>query len=736
MQRPIIDLSRNENSESIPSSSLAELCRRVPSLQRYPFRENELAIAAAARCFDISPDRIIFTRGIDDAVDQLIRRYHRRRFFVARPGFDGFVQRLRAHELAYEELFLGEDFRLPQRLPAELDEHAFVFLADPNNPTGQTVGSDGLMALIERGCGCLIDEAYKAFCSRERDCSLLGRHIYRFRSFSKEFSLAGMRLGALLGETADIEDLRDRQVCCPLDAISCEAIRYVADHRDVFAKNVETISRRRDGLCELLTDFGYEVRNCEANFFLLRAVDPSAMTKSLSERGILVRDPGDMGLTDYVRITVGTPEENALLIRELRMHQAAVGKDFASQPVAPDSDSAASRFAPEWSDAEQICGVAWQGYTDLPTNAVLHSDNVVCGQEGQSSNEDGFQRNLERVLAYTRGLAVSLVLQSLIADGVLSAMRRDFSVGGICESKGYRPSVFSAIVRFLITEQIIEEDAKGGHRLSRFGLWIEEHPGWLNLLVGGYRDVLGGVNTILKEGPGAVPSDLKFVGLGSNQISQFDAFPLVRKLINDVNSDPRCVMDLGCGSGFFLVELCRCLPRMIGIGVEQSEESVQDARRLVRRSGLDERITMVQGDVLGQTIDETVDLLLFAFVLQELVSQVGEERFVDWLRRIRASGFSGHILIVEVEGGPIDEATLLSPFGLGYYNPYFLIHGLTRQQLLPTKRWVELFEQAGYRCSAQRVVDPGVDPTGLEVGLAFQHINSAQATRTANFLWS
>jgi 2-ketoarginine methyltransferase len=75
--------------------------------------------------------------------------------------------------------------------------------------------------------------------------------------------------------------------------------------------------------------------------------------------------------------------------------------------------------------------------------------------------------------------------------------------------------------------------------------------------------------------------------------------------------------------------------------------------------------------------------------------------------------------VVEVDYQP-ESDVMRTPYGLGYYNPYFLLHPLTKQTLLPCREWIRLFQRVGLTVESALTADPAIDPTGLEVGFLLQ----------------
>ncbi|MGB5831066.1 MAG: methyltransferase domain-containing protein [Thiohalocapsa sp.] len=332
---------------------------------------------------------------------------------------------------------------------------------------------------------------------------------------------------------------------------------------------------------------------------------------------------------------------------------------------------------------------------------------------------NAFTTNLNRSLDYIKGFSTSFVLQALISDGALDLMKEPFRVEDLSRVKAYRPDLFAAAVKFLVVEDIVALGTEPQtYQLTDFGVWIAEQPGWINLLVGGYQNVFSNLTDVLKNGSNAADRNARMVGLGSFQISLHDALPLAWRLIQEVNKHATRFVDIGCGDGYFVREICRRMPDATAIGVEPSQAS-QNAVGAVEQAGLAGRIEIRHEDGLDFTVPPDTDFVLFAFVLQELLPQIGEARLVEYFQNLRESGFTGAVLAIEVEYDPENQSVLRTPIGRGYYNPYYLLHPLTNQKLMPIQYWKDLFDKAGFRLVAEQVVDPRIDPSGLELGLVF-----------------
>ena len=173
-----------------------------------------------------------------------------------------------------------------------------VFVTTPNNPTGGATSLDDLRRIIAAAPGVVIvDEAYAEFASGPSACTLLAefpRSLVVSRTMSKAFDYAGGRLGYFVADPAFVE--------------AVALVRVAQRHADETLATVDVLRRERDRVAAGLREAGLHVVPSSSNFLLFgRFADARAAWEDLLGQGILVRD---VGVEGYLRVTVGTPEEN------------------------------------------------------------------------------------------------------------------------------------------------------------------------------------------------------------------------------------------------------------------------------------------------------------------------------------------------------------------------------------------------------------------------------------------
>jgi histidinol dehydrogenase len=197
-----------------------------------------------------------------------------------------------------------------------------MILCSPNNPTGCRIDEDDLRYLAKNFNGLVvIDEAYQEF-SGQTVVPLLNElaNLIVFRTFSKAMAMAGLRVGYLLASPELAIEIHKATLPYNLNFFSATAAEVVCEHYELIQPTVDQIIGERERLfAELEKIEGLEPVPSRANFIVVKtAIKPKALFELLHARDILVRDVSKYPmLADYVRISVGTPEENDKLITAL-----------------------------------------------------------------------------------------------------------------------------------------------------------------------------------------------------------------------------------------------------------------------------------------------------------------------------------------------------------------------------------------------------------------------------------
>jgi histidinol-phosphate aminotransferase len=227
--------------------------------------------------------------------------------------------------MRYAGVPLRKDFTLDETaLMAAVDAErpALTWISYPNNPTGNLFPREAILRLVERSPGLVVvDEAYYPFSAGATLLDQVGRHpnLLLVRTVSK-LGLAGLRLGLVVGPAAWISELEKLRLPYNVNSLTACAAEFVLDHQEVLAAQTQAIVSERAYLESALDRLPGITRFPSAtNFVLMRLAGADAVFERLKARGILVRNLHGSHplLENCLRLTVGTPDENRLLLDAL-----------------------------------------------------------------------------------------------------------------------------------------------------------------------------------------------------------------------------------------------------------------------------------------------------------------------------------------------------------------------------------------------------------------------------------
>lgn len=219
----------------------------------------------------------------------------------------------------------AESFALDEpAMVRAIEEHepAIVYIAVPNNPTGNLMAGDAIERVIRAAPGLVVvDEAYTAFASRAH-LELLDRHdnLLIMRTLSK-LGLAGLRVGYLVGAPAWLDELEKVRLPYNVNVLSQAAAAFALENHSVLAEQTARIVAERARLAGALSEMPLTVWPSEANFLLVRpeSADALQVHAGLRDAGILVKclHGAHPLLSNCLRLTIGKPAENDALLEAL-----------------------------------------------------------------------------------------------------------------------------------------------------------------------------------------------------------------------------------------------------------------------------------------------------------------------------------------------------------------------------------------------------------------------------------
>jgi histidinol-phosphate aminotransferase len=324
----IVKLASNENPLGVPESAKKAMAAAVEDLGRYPDSNGfELKAVLAAR-YGVPMDWITLGNGSNDILELAAAATLApgRSCVYAQHSFAVYAlatQARGARAIVVPARGLGHD--LDGMRAAIAPDTALVYVANPNNPTGTHLKADAVEAFLARvppRVVVVLDEAYNEYLPpqlRVDSTAWVRRfpNVVVSRTFSKAFGLAGLRVGYGIAQR-ELTDLlnRVRQPFNVNTVAQAAAVAALADE-DFLARSFELNLRGMQQLTEAFDALGLEYVPSVGNFVLVKVGPAAKVYQELLRRGVIVRPVANYGLPEWLRITVGLPQENETFLRAL-----------------------------------------------------------------------------------------------------------------------------------------------------------------------------------------------------------------------------------------------------------------------------------------------------------------------------------------------------------------------------------------------------------------------------------
>lgn len=340
----LINLARKEVINLIPYSSARNESNQVGihldanenpfdltnGFNRYPEPQPNLLRQKLSELYGVSEAQLLITRGSDEAIDLLLRVFcqaNKDGILIAPPTYGMYAVSASIQGAFIESVPLlpdqGFDLDVDAIIKQWRPQIKLMFLCSPNNPTGNTLDTAAILSLcayFHDKALIVIDEAYIEFSLSQSLAGFLEQfpNLVILRTISKAYGLAAVRCGYVLAHPELIALLK--KVIAPYPIPTPVTLCVLDALSDANAKRtqiqIETIREEREKLTTFLQNHQSVkyVYPSEANFLLLAVDSPRRWMSICRERGIVIRDRSNIpGLTDCVRISIGTPEENQIL---------------------------------------------------------------------------------------------------------------------------------------------------------------------------------------------------------------------------------------------------------------------------------------------------------------------------------------------------------------------------------------------------------------------------------------
>jgi len=337
----MVKLDAMENPHRLPLDLQAKLGQRLGTLalNRYPDnRVNDLRHALADYAGMPEGFDVMLGNGSDELISLLtlacdVPPSADNGFKVASvlapvPGFVMYAMSAQLQGLAFHGVPLTADFELDEAAMLDaIEKHrpSITYLAYPNNPTANLWNDEVIEKIIDvvgqQGGLVVMDEAYQPFSSKSYiDRISRHSHVLLMRTLSK-FGLAGVRLGYMMGPKALIAEVDKVRPPYNISVLNCECALFALEHQDVFAAQATDLRAQRALLLAALAQLAdVQAFPSDANMVLVRVPDAQKTFDAMKIRHVLVKNVSKMHplLANCLRLTVGTAEENQLMLTALK----------------------------------------------------------------------------------------------------------------------------------------------------------------------------------------------------------------------------------------------------------------------------------------------------------------------------------------------------------------------------------------------------------------------------------
>jgi histidinol-phosphate aminotransferase len=328
----IIKLASNENPFGVPESAKQAMAAAVAELGRYPDANGFDLKGALSKRYDVPADWITLGNGSNDILEIAAHALVERGQSIVYSQYSFAIYALAAQGVGAQHIVTpakayGHD--LAAMLAAIRDDTRLVFIANPNNPTGTFIPAaeiDAFLSKVPSHVVVVLDEAYNEFLAPQ-DQFESAEWVKKYpnllvsRTFSKAYGLAGLRVGFAIAQPA-LTDLLNR-VRQPFNVNSLAQAAAIAalNDKDFLQKGAENNTAGYQQYVAAFDKLGLEYVPSYGNFVLVKVGDDAGagarVNLSLLKQGVIVRPVGGYGLPEWLRVSIGLPEENEAFIEAL-----------------------------------------------------------------------------------------------------------------------------------------------------------------------------------------------------------------------------------------------------------------------------------------------------------------------------------------------------------------------------------------------------------------------------------
>lgn len=324
----IIKMASNENCLGPSPLAVKAIKESLDGINLYPDGNGYYLKKKIAYSLGVGEEQIILGNGSDEIIRMIVETFLKEgeQAVIAEPSF--VIYRIAVRIVNGKSVIVklkNDRYAMESMAEAIGTQTRIVFVANPNNPTGTMVTKDEVESYLEKvpeGVITVFDEAYFEYVERDDFPETIkyiknGSAVVCLRTFSKIYGLAGLRIGYGVSQPEIISGMnRVRQ---PFNANSLAQVAAISalDDEKHLKKSREVNCAGKRFLCLELDRLNIPYIPSEANFMLIKTGKGTQTAGSLLKRGIIVRDMSSYNLSDFIRVTIGTQEENRKFVEEL-----------------------------------------------------------------------------------------------------------------------------------------------------------------------------------------------------------------------------------------------------------------------------------------------------------------------------------------------------------------------------------------------------------------------------------
>jgi len=316
-------LNTNENPYGPSPKALAAMrAELTDDLRLYPDPNGDLLKQAVADYYNVKPNQVFLGNGSDEVLAHAFNAFfqHGKPLLFPDISYSFYPVYCGLYDIDFEAIALDEQFQI--RVEDYAKPNGGIIFPNPNAPTGCVVGLEAVEAMLKASPDSvvIVDEAYIDF-GGETAISLVGRYpnLLVTQTLSKSRSLAGLRVGLAIGHPDLVEALervKNSFNSYPLDRLAIVGAAAAFEDREHFDFTRKAVIASREALTLELQAKGFEVLPSAANFIFARHPqhDAAGIAAKLREQGVIVRHFKQERIAQFLRISIGTPEQNQALL--------------------------------------------------------------------------------------------------------------------------------------------------------------------------------------------------------------------------------------------------------------------------------------------------------------------------------------------------------------------------------------------------------------------------------------